>query len=379
MDRDAAGPLLLTVDAVFLCRYSQLAILLLLTLQEHRLALSSCWINGYSRELCCNEQHGPRGDSNCWDEVFQYDPCCTRLDEREVGVDSSIGIQENAGSRRIQTNSQLLPSLDPELLEASLGPKLDGTLAENNLTLVQVEEDLRLTIRSPENRSMAGPASHAFLALVLLRQGRASEAVMEFQKYSSQEFSISGTGAWVGASAKGYHMHDVPFSEALVGFFRSQGAKTIVDFGCGLGLYVRDLRNEGFRAGGFDGNPATASITEGRCTTLDLSRTFDLGTRWNWVLSLEVAEHIPPQFEDAFVSNLDLHACHGLVLSWGNQAGEGHVNLRSRAEVEELFGRRGFRSDAARGSHLRNSARLPWLRNTVLVLERHPPLESCGD
>merc|ERR1719437_97091 len=135
--------------------------------------------------------------------------------------------------------------------------------------------------------------THAYLALVLRRQGREAEAAEEFRQFMANDFSISDNGVWVGSSAEGYHMHDVPFSEALADFLLSRGARSAVDFGCGLGLYVRDLRAAGLRVGGFDGNPATAEITGGRCQQLDLSKEVDFGTRWDWVISMEVAEHIP--------------------------------------------------------------------------------------
>mmetsp|Transcript_32244 Transcript_32244/g.92554 ORF Transcript_32244/g.92554 Transcript_32244/m.92554 type:complete len:351 (-) Transcript_32244:70-1122(-) len=330
-------------------------------------ALTSCWVNGYSRERCCDRQHGPGGNAQCWDAVFQYDPCCTKPDAESPPGETASAVEPGRAAHE-----------DVEVLERTLGQKLDGNLAENNMTLAEIEEDLRLTIRSPENRSMAGPMSHAFLALVLHRQGRGEEAAAEFRRFSGHDFAISENGAWLGASAEGYHMHDVPFSSALVAFFRGRGARGVADFGCGLGLYVRDLRAAGVRAGGFDGNPSTPEITQGRCSHVDLSRPVDFGTRWDWVLSLEVAEHIPRMFEDTFLDNLDSHACAGLVLSWGNQAGEGHVNLRARGEVEELLAARGFRSEAASAAVLRDAARLPWLRNTVMVFERQAPLKDCA-
>ena len=107
----------------------------------------------------------------------------------------------------------------------------------------------------------------------------------------------------------------------------------------------------GLRSGGFDGNPATWEITEGRCLQADgmvtdfsgygplesdIAGRFEPGLgSWNtlglglelrhfwdviwrtlvtiWllffvelqVLSLEVAEHIPRQFETSFLQNLD--------------------------------------------------------------------------
>lgn len=267
--------------------------------------------------------------------------------------------------------------LDCAILEQSLGAKLTVTMRENNQTLEDMEQDLRTTIHVPENRSMAGPMTHAYLALVLHRQGRYAEASAEFQEFLANDFSISENGVWVGSSAAAYHMHDAPFSKELVAFLSSRGARAVADFGCGLGLYVRDLRASGIRAGGFDGNPNTLEITEGRCQHLDLSREVDFGVYWDWVVSLEVAEHIPPEFEDKFVANLVRHTCFGLVLSWGNQPGEGHVNVRTRSEVEDIFARHGFRSEPAAAERLRKSARLPWLQNTVLVLDRLEPPADC--
>jgi len=101
-----------------------------------------------------------------------------------------------------------------------------------------------------------------------------------------------------------------------------------------------------------------------------LSQSLDFGTRWDWLLSLEVAEHIPRGFEGTFLENLDRHVCEGIVLSWGNQPGEGHVNLRSSAEVESLLAARGYRSVPPSAAALRRAATLPWLQQTVLVFER---------
>eukprot|EP00927_Polykrikos_kofoidii_P023844 TRINITY_DN21823_c0_g1_i1.p1 TRINITY_DN21823_c0_g1~~TRINITY_DN21823_c0_g1_i1.p1 ORF type:complete len:493 (-),score=68.78 TRINITY_DN21823_c0_g1_i1:71-1525(-) len=316
-------------------------------------AASSCWVGSFTREFCCDARHGPGGNEACWDTTFTYDPCCTAPADVDIGNDMPF---------------------DMEILERTVGPQLERALADNGPA--SVEAGLRASINSPENRSMAEQTSRIFLAVLLYRQGRRREAAAELREAAQQEdsFSISASGVWVGTSAAGYHMHDVPFAEALVAFLRRQKARTIGDFGCGMGLYVRDLRAAGFRAGGFDGNPSTLKLTDGRCHQADLSHTQDFGVCWDWILSLEVAEHIPPEFEGNFIGNLARHARVGLVLSWGNQAGEGHVNLHTRSEVERLFRERGFRSVETDGEVLRRAASLPWLQSTVLVLEREPPL-----
>ena len=38
--------------------------------------------------------------------------------------------------------------------------------------------------------------------------------------------------------------------------------------------------------------------------------------RYDWVLSLEVLEHIPSDFETTVLDNIDRAAGHGVVLSW---------------------------------------------------------------
>lgn len=43
----------------------------------------------------------------------------------------------------------------------------------------------------------------------------------------------------------------------------------------------------------------------------DLSQPMHLGKKYEWVMSLEVAEHVPKKYEANFVENLIRHACKG--------------------------------------------------------------------
>ncbi len=38
--------------------------------------------------------------------------------------------------------------------------------------------------------------------------------------------------------------------------------------------------------------------------------------KYDWIISLEVAEHIPAQFESIYIDNLVKHAKEGIILSW---------------------------------------------------------------
>ena len=61
---------------------------------------------------------------------------------------------------------------------------------------------------------------------------------------------------------------------------------------------IKQLISEGFKCEAYDGNPNTPEMTGGIGKVLDLSERFDLGKKFDYVVSLEVAEHIPKEYEE---------------------------------------------------------------------------------
>merc|ERR1711966_12244 len=61
-------------------------------------------------------------------------------------------------------------------------------------------------------------------------------------------------------------------------------------------------------------------------------------------MSLEVAEHIPKEFEDAFLDNVVRNARCYIILSWSKLAelGSGHVNARGNDYVKAKMESLGF-------------------------------------
>ena len=51
---------------------------------------------------------------------------------------------------------------------------------------------------------------------------------------------------------------------------------------------------------------------------------------YDWVVSLEVAEHIDAKFEAIYLSNIVRHASEGVIISWAvpGQSGEQHINCK---------------------------------------------------
>jgi len=56
--------------------------------------------------------------------------------------------------------------------------------------------------------------------------------------------------------------------------------------------------------------------SEGRVSYLDLTLPQYGLPLYDWVISLEVAEHIPAESEAVFLDNIVRHAREGVVLSW---------------------------------------------------------------
>jgi SAM-dependent methyltransferase len=185
---------------------------------------------------------------------------------------------------------------------------------------------------------------------------------------------ISPNGYWIGPEAESQHKFDPHLATALTHFFKNEDpSATIVDLGCGMGNYVQHFRANGLRADGFDGNPYTPTLTSGICEVTDLSIPFVFQTKYDWVMSLEVGEHLPPQFETIFLENLDRNNTKGIILSWAieGQGGHGHVNERNNDYIYGRLEALGYKSDRVAEFYLRQHAELGWFKNTVMVFRRH--------
>ncbi len=91
---------------------------------------------------------------------------------------------------------------------------------------------------------------------------------------------------------------------------------------------------------------STERTTNGSVKFIDLYTRATFGLPVNDIMiSLEVAEHIPTEFEANFLDKLTRHAKEGLLLSWAvvGQAGYAHVNNRPLEHVITQLQRRGFR------------------------------------
>jgi len=93
--------------------------------------------------------------------------------------------------------------------------------------------------------------------------------------------------------------------------------------------------------------------------------------RFDCVLSIEVAEHIPSEFESTFLDNLE-HA-NKAFLSWAlpDQAGTGHVNCLKKEEVRRKMEARGWTLDEEVTDELRTDSKIDYIRKSISLYLRN--------
>ncbi len=151
---------------------------------------------------------------------------------------------------------------------------------------------------------------------------------------------------------------------------------SVLDVGCGHGTWLAEFeRNGATDILGVDGghvDPAALDIRADQFQPRDLSVPFDLGRRFDLVVSLEVAEHLPARAAAGFVATL---VAHGPAVLFSAavpfQGGAGHVNEQWPSYWAGLFAEHGYEPhDVVRPVVWDNDRVAFWYaQNTMLYLD----------
>ena len=182
---------------------------------------------------------------------------------------------------------------------------------------------------------------------------------------------INERGFWENDTQKGHH-NDEPLCHVMTNFLKNMKVKTLLDLGCGPGYYVKNFIENGIECEAYDGNPNTPLLTEGLGQVKDLSEEFDLGKKFDFVLSLEVGEHIPKEYEDVFIDNVLRHANEYVLMSWAvpGQNGDGHVNEQSNDYVINKIEEKGFEHLYPLSNEFRKNAKAFWFKYTLMLFRK---------
>ena len=149
--------------------------------------------------------------------------------------------------------------------------------------------------------------------------------------------------------------------------------KSVVDLGCGVGVWLETFARHGVDDYvGVDGAWVPRDelrIPPDRFVAARLDRPLELGRRFDLVVTLEVAEHLPEHHADTFVRNVVEHApCVLFSAAIPHQGGTDHVNEQWPDYWAERFAAHRYVAvDGIRPLIWSNPDVFPFYRQNVLV------------
>jgi len=156
------------------------------------------------------------------------------------------------------------------------------------------------------------------------------------------------------------------------------GPKRIADIGCGCGVYAHEFGRRGVAVLALDGTtPPPDHSFPVPVHVQDLTVPFEnVWGRFDFVLCLEVAEHIPEALSDAFLDNLARFS-DTIVMSAAApyQGGHHHVNEQPKRYWVRRLAERGYAYNRTRTGRIVEKARiapipLMWMVQHLSVYEK---------
>jgi len=162
--------------------------------------------------------------------------------------------------------------------------------------------------------------------------------------------------------------------------------KSVVDVGCGIGTWLSVFKNKGVHdVLGIDGDHVDRSvlgqhIDAANFIARDLTKQLHVGRKFDLVMSLEVAEHIPEQFADTFIENLVSLGDYILFsAAIPFQGGDRHVNEQWPSYWQDKFTKRGFKVYDCLREKLWSNEKIEWWykQNIFLAIRDNAEFEEC--
>lgn len=163
--------------------------------------------------------------------------------------------------------------------------------------------------------------------------------------------------------------------------------ETAFDFGCGSGIYVQTLIDNGVKTLGFDSNEKM--LPEQFNTSMKNVRFLDLTTDINaleffaardLIISFEVAEHIARNTVDVFFQNIVKLANDWIVLTASPDAGTYHLNPQPRKywiDRVEKFSVHSYQEDLSENIMEYFKSKIPgdelvWFTRDLMIFKKVP-------
>lgn len=141
-------------------------------------------------------------------------------------------------------------------------------------------------------------------------------------------------------------------------FYEELKPESVLDVGCGAG-YMMEYFSHIIPTHGVDGSTKAKEISNvsNMIDVKDLRIPFDLGKTWDLAISIEVAEHIEPEFADIYLDNIIKHADRVLLTTAKiGQGGRNHVNCQNKQYWIDKMSLKGYEFKPEITEKIRTSA-----------------------
>jgi len=156
-------------------------------------------------------------------------------------------------------------------------------------------------------------------------------------------------------------------------------ANSVLDVGCGIGTWLRIFEEHGVSDYlGIDGNHVDVSLLKIPVTkflTKDLRRAWSLDRKFDIVICLEVAEHLPEESAEQFVKTIISHS-DIIIFSAAipGQGGQNHLNEQWPEYWQAKFENHGyFFHDVLRPLLWTNEKVDWWYRQNIFLITKNKP------
>ncbi len=170
-------------------------------------------------------------------------------------------------------------------------------------------------------------------------------------------------------------------ARSLSNYLRNKySPESVIDLGCGTGLFLLEFIENGIDTLGVDGEPEGGKLIPNfkvvDLGNLESQEEFD--SPYDLAISLEVAEHLHEEFADNFVANV-ASTSDRLIFSAAmpGQVGTNHYNCQPKEYWLEKFAVHGFTKNEQESQEIleymradEKFLRVPWLEGNIMVLTR---------
>ncbi|HEY5326741.1 MAG TPA: class I SAM-dependent methyltransferase [Mucilaginibacter sp.] len=148
---------------------------------------------------------------------------------------------------------------------------------------------------------------------------------------------------------------------------------SILDIGCGTGTWLAIAKELGVKetigVDGVDLSPEDLKIPVDNFIKRDLTGSIDLNKKFDMLLCLEVAEHLPEEFAKTLIDTLTRHSDF-IIFSAAipGQGGQNHLNEQWPDYWQKLFYDKGYYPSESLRYYLWNNKQIEWwYRQNIMI------------